>query len=142
MTLQEKCNGSVNRGLVAAGDRTRSWIEKDDIGIRYDSRVGEVEHVGQLTGDAVEGASADALAGKEDVFDEAGDGALIGDGGVKGILLGPGGDNQERLTRTVAATTLSVEGCGADTRQSSGGSAGADADASSIERSLRWSLSR
>src|ERR1700731_2283268 len=120
--------------LVAGGDRARSRVEEDDVGVRYDGGVGEVEHVRQRPGDAVEGASADALAGEEDVFDEAGDGALVGDGGVNGVLLGPGGDNQERLTRPIATTALSVKGGGAQSRQSRGGSGGADADTCSIER--------
>src|SRR5437879_2232022 len=134
MRLQKECNAPVNRELVARRDRASGWIEENDVGIRYHCSVGEVEHVGQRPGDAVEGASADTLAGEKDVFDEARDGALVGHGQVNRILLGPGRDNQEGLTRTVAATTLRVEGRCADTRQSSGRGRCADADPRSVER--------
>ena len=57
-------------------------------------------------------SSADALAAEEDVLDEAETGRLVGDGGVDVVLLGPGRDDQQGLTWTVAATSLSGAGAG------------------------------
>jgi len=133
MTLQEECNGSVNQRLVTAGDRTSGWVEEDDVGVRYNGAVRDVEHIRQRPGDAVEGAPADTLAGEEDVFDEACDGTLVGNGGVDGILVGPWGDHHEGKTRTIAATALSVEGARGNAWQGSGRGGGADADACAVD---------
>jgi hypothetical protein len=105
----------------------------DDVGVRHDGSIAEVEHVVQRAGDAVCRASADTLAAEEDVLDEAGDRGLIGDGGVDCVLLRPGGDDQEGLTWTVAAASLSVECSRVEAGQSGCCCGGADADAGSVD---------
>ena len=40
------------------------------------------------------------------IFDKAGDGALVGDGGVDGVLFGPGRDDDEGHAGAVSAAAL------------------------------------
>ena len=91
---------------VAAGDDASCGVEDDNVRIGHDGSVAEVEHVIEGASGAVCRPRADALAAEEDVFDEFGDGGLIGDGGVDHVLLRPGRDDQQGLTWTVAAASL------------------------------------
>ena len=66
----------------------------------------EVKHLADRIGKRVKRAAANACASEPVVFDETDNGSLIRHGVVHEIALGPRGDDDQRLARTVAATSL------------------------------------
>ena len=134
LKLPNECDGFVNAWLVAAGHYAGRRVQLDDVRVRKDRRIAEVEHVGEWTGDGICRSSPETLAAKEDILDEANDRGLVSDGSVEEVLFSPGRDDQEGLTGTVAATALSVGSRrGIDARQSGGSGSRADADSGSVD---------
>ena len=78
------------------------------LGLGGSSTVAEVEHVIECClRRYLPDPPPIPLTVEEDVLDKARDGSLIGDRGVEVVLLCPRRDDQEGLTRTIAAAALS-----------------------------------
>ena len=68
----------------------------------------EVEHLSDRVGDPIERAAAQALSTQPVVLDEVDDGTLIAHAVVDEVLLGPGGNDQQREPRAVTSAAQSM----------------------------------
>ena len=79
--------------------------------MRYRGCAREIEHVLDSSGNRISRALAQP-AKTPVIFDEGDDRALVGQGVIDKVSLGPTGHQQERLARSISATSLGLDAVG------------------------------